>query len=293
MCRQRPVHVAIVPLVLLVALGCSRAGKQSSPVPRPDQGPSPTAPAREPGPGTRDGQAPREQPEPGAGGGEAPAGQPVLPPTETIPPFEAVQLRPVDESGADPGFAEFYRRFQAAVAARDVQQLLPMVHPRIRISFGDDGGIAAFRKAWKLDTEPAASPLWPILADILRLGGTFVDTERTMFFAPYVYSRFPEQFDAFRYVAVTGEDVSVRVEPRPDAGVVERVSYLVVEQLSTGEAPPRVEADGRSYTWVKVGLPSGKVGWVLSRDVWSPVGYRAGFRRENGNWQMTVLVAGD
>lgn len=292
MCRQRPAHVAVAALVLLVVLGCSRAVKQTSPVLRSDPGPSPTARAREVRPGTSDGQTPREHPAPGGAGGEPPAGPSVVPPAETIPPFEAVQFRPVDESGQDPAFSEFYRRFQAAVAARDVQQLLSMVHPRIRISFGDDGGIAAFRKAWKLDREPAASPLWPILADILRLGGTFVDAERTTFFAPYVYSRFPERFDAFRHVVVTGEDVSVLVAPKLDAGVVERVSYLVVERLGTGETPP-LEVDGRSYTWVKVGLPSGKVGWVPSRDVWSPVGYRAGFHRENGNWQMTVLVTGD
>lgn len=288
MSRHWPANLVAAALALAAVAGCSPAGPPAAP---PEQGARPPAPRS--GQGTDHSQAKGANTDRGSSGDAPPAGEPTVPPAETIPAFEAVELLPVDESGTDLAFAEFYRRFQDAVAARDVPELLTMVHPQIRTGFGDEGGIAAFRKMWKLDTAPDQSELWAILSDILKLGGTFVDAEHTSFFAPYVFSRFPERLDAFQYVAVTGEDVPVRVEPRPDAGVVERVRYLVVRRIQTDVEPARVEVDGRSYEWVKVGLPSGKVGWVLSRDVWSPVGYRAGFRREDGKWQLDFLVAGD
>jgi hypothetical protein len=37
----------------------------------------------------------------------------------------------------------------------------------------------------------------------------------------------------------------------------------------------------------------GNKGFVLARDVRSPIDYRAYFEKHKGKWQMTVFVAGD
>jgi hypothetical protein len=46
--------------------------------------------------------------------------------------------------------------------------------------------------------------------------------------------------------------------------------------------------------WLAVELPDDRgPGWIASRYVYSAVGYRLGFRRENGSWTWTVAIAGD
>jgi hypothetical protein len=42
-----------------------------------------------------------------------------------------------------------------------------------------------------------------------------------------------------------------------------------------------------------VTLASGEVGFVASRYVRHPIGYRMGFEKTDGRWQITFFVAGD
>jgi len=37
----------------------------------------------------------------------------------------------------------------------------------------------------------------------------------------------------------------------------------------------------------------GVEGWVAAADVYSPIGYRAGFSNRTGEWKLEALVAGD
>lgn len=65
------------------------------------------------------------------------------------------------------------------------------------------------------------------------------------------------------HTVVTGQNVAVRAEPSLDAPVVERVSYLVLRRLDQGSGTgPTVELDGRTYRWLKVGLPAGETGYI-------------------------------
>ncbi|MBI2875122.1 MAG: SH3 domain-containing protein [Firmicutes bacterium] len=214
-------------------------------------------------------------------------------------PFPMVMVPPANESALDPSFSEYYKSVREKVNRRDTAGLLALLHPDIKNSFGGDDGIAAFQSLWKLDADPAASPVWPLLADMLRLGGTFTRQDRTAFAAPYVYTRFPETMDAFQHAVVIGSDVNVRATPSLDGEIIGRVSHLVVRYLHAGEdqAPSMeytVEIDGRSYPWIRIGLPTGKAGYVAGKYIWTPVGYRAGFEKLNtGQWKMTFLLAGD
>lgn len=141
----------------------------------------------------------------------------------------ARKLYPVDEAGTRLDFLAFRTRLIEAVRRRDSAFLLKVVDPRIRVSFGDENGIEAFKKQWK--PEETSSPLWQDLGDLLSLGGTFGNQgqEADGFWAPYTFSRWPETFDAFEYVAVTREGVTARSRPSSDAPILAWLSYDIVK----------------------------------------------------------------
>ena len=212
---------------------------------------------------------------------------PAEPPPPPLQPEEtcvsaADRLCPVDDASRDPSFVAYRQELQAAVAERDTGMLLRLIAPNVRTSFGGEGGLEEFRKQWALDSPD--SPLWRELADLLRLGGSFRGAgEETSFWAPYVYAVWPESADPFEHVAAIHADVPIREAADPAAPVVAEADWAVLKLI--GVAP--------SDEWRHVRTADGKEGWVAAADVRSPVGYRAGFSRINGEWKMTALVAGD
>ena len=186
----------------------------------------------------------------------------------------------VDEASKRPDFLAFRGQLQQIVAKRDVQALFRIVHPQIKIGFGGDDGVAAFRRIWRL--EQGDSELWRELGAILSLGGTFRDANT--FVAPYVFSRWPDDLDAFDYVALTGAGVRVRAGPSIDARPLATLTYALLE---------RGDDKGERRPWTPVVLPDGRKGFVSSDFVRSPVDYRAFFNHIDGRWQLTLLVAGD
>ncbi len=51
--------------------------------------------------------------------------------------------------------------------------------------------------------------------------------------------------------------------------------------------------DGYGEAFVRVRRQGGLEGWVAAGDVRSPLAYRAGFAKVNGQWRMVFLVQGD
>ena len=189
------------------------------------------------------------------------------------------QLLPVDEASRRPDFFSFRAGVQRAIAQRDSAALLAVVHPQIRNSFGPDDGIDNFRLMWRTDTPE--SEIWTELGTVLALGGSFHGDDT--FVAPYVFSKWPDQFNAFEHVAVIGADVRVRSKPSADAAAVSRVSFEIL--------PVAQPAD--SAEWTAVSLEGGSTGYISSRYVRSPVDYRAIFRFADGQWKLVTFVAGD
>lgn len=194
------------------------------------------------------------------------------------------KLYPVDDGQKDASFNSFRERLLKAARERDQKYLLSVIDPKIKWGFGGDDGVAGFRRHWKLDGDD--SELWNELTNVLSLGGTFSTNEgRREFWAPYTFSRFPDDLDAFEYAAITGKDVRVRAEPNRDAPVVANLSYDLVKAQFPEEGGPG--------EWAKVTIPGGKPGYVAKNFVRSPVDYRACFRSVKGKWLMTVFIAGD
>jgi hypothetical protein len=181
------------------------------------------------------------------------------------------RLCPSDHAELVPSFVEFRTELLDVVEKRDETRLRAMLDPKIRTSFGDGGGIADFKTS---DT------IWRELETILKLGGNFNEGN---FWAPYVYASWPEAVDAFSHVAAIRKGVVIRATPESSGSEVATVDWEILELIPGKQTPG----------WRHVRTADKKEGWASDADVRSPIGYRAGFSKDSGQWVMNALVAGD
>jgi len=197
------------------------------------------------------------------------------------------KLYPVDEAYEDSTFIAFRLHLLEAIAARDTSFLFAHVDKGIRTSFGAGGGLADFKERWR-PSSPKPD-LWRTLGRIVGGGGIYRDG---MFQAPYYYAAFPgEEHDPFQHGVVIGQNVNVRSRPDITSPVLTRLSYDIVRVESYPTQSDRAIASADD--WVHVRLADGREGYVSSRYIGNPVGYRAIFNYHDGKWRMTALVAGD
>jgi hypothetical protein len=192
--------------------------------------------------------------------------------------LQADKLPPVDESAQDPSFLAFKVRLLAALQRRDVTGLISALDPKVRVRFGAEEGIAAFRRHWKLD-RPAQSRIWNELGTVLRLGATRDETD---FVAPYVFTRFPPTLDAYVHVAVIRPGAELRRTAAAAAPKVGTLEFDIVQLVG-----------GRRNGWVEVATADGRTGWLPEREIRSPMDYRAFFEKKNGQWKLTAFTTGD
>ncbi len=207
--------------------------------------------------------------------------------------FEAGKLNPVDEALTDTTFFIFREKLLEAVRRKDAFYLLEKTDGDVKYSFGDDGGVPGFVQLWELDSPEGieGSPVWETLEDVLTKGGSFSDGGKT-FTAPYFFGLFPEEYDAFTYGLIVGKGVRMRAAPNLRAPVVKSLSYDIVEIV--GKTAAFETIGGEEHPWVQVKLLDGREGYVWGKFIGSPIGFRAGFsRQENGSWLMHFFVAGD
>ena len=186
------------------------------------------------------------------------------------------RLLPVDEASSSPEFSQYRARLQMAVERRDLEAVVAAADSDIRLGFDGSGGHDGLRRAFSEDPT-----LWDELRVVLALGGSF--PMPMAFAAPYVYSAWPGEFDAFECAAVTGAKVRVRTAPRLDAPMMTAVTHSIVRLLASSD-------DGK---WAQVQLADGRKGYIWRTYVRSPVYYRALFNLIDGRWRMTAFVAGD
>jgi hypothetical protein len=127
-----------------------------------------------------------------------------------------------------------------------------------------------------------------VLKLVLDMGGNF--DSKTEFSAPYVFSAFPSDLDGFETVAVTAADAVLRDKPKTDAAVVRNLDYDI---LTLKNGAKKLQHEAGSNDWLEVTDAAGKHGFVLQRDVRSPIDFRAGFKKIKGRWRMVDLVVGD
>ncbi len=204
-----------------------------------------------------------------------------------------ILFTPVDEADGNPDFKAFRDRLLVAVREKDLEFLKKHVDQNIHYSFGESGGINGFLKYWNLNSNPEKSGFWSELEEVLKLGGTFDDKEKSSFTAPYVFSRFPGSYDAFEYAAVINKNVSIHAEPRSDSKIVGGLSYTVVKLEKDPVSTTSETTNGENFRWFTIRTLTGTEGYIYGKYLRSPLDYRTRFIKKDGVWKMTFFVAGD
>ncbi|HBE83271.1 MAG TPA: SH3 domain-containing protein [Pyrinomonadaceae bacterium] len=193
-------------------------------------------------------------------------------------------VRPVDEAAKDKSFLAFRIKLIAAAERKDLDYVVSIMDKDIKFSFGDTEGVEDFREFWK-----DADAFWAEFIPVIKNGGSFsppAGVTGRMFMAPYTFSKWPDQIDAFEHAAIIGSNVNLRDKASTDGKVLGRLSYNVVKVTES-------VLKGEKAEWHKVRTLGGKTGWVKAEYVRSSIDYRAGFEKKGGVWKMVFFVAGD
>ncbi len=196
---------------------------------------------------------------------------------------QVAKLYPVDEAAQDSSLMLFRLRLIEALVERDTAFVYAHLAPEVKVSFGPGNGLASFKAMWHLDNPE--SPFWLTMAGVIGAGGLYYSSsdDKASFIAAYYFSAFPNEYDAFEYAVVVGERVNVRSAPSTEDEVLTRLSYDIVRILSLVF----------SNDWMPIELADGTKGFIASRYVKSPIGYRAGFEKIDGRWRIRLFLAGD
>jgi hypothetical protein len=199
---------------------------------------------------------------------------------------------PVDEGGKDASFKEFRDKLINAVQKRDRKFIISVLDPKIMNNYGGGVVIKDFQQIWKINSPE--SELWDELLAILTNGGKFEKAARLQnkqFCAPYTFSTFPNDLDAFDYSMIFGNNVNLRDRPDLKSDTVAALSYNIVKV--DYEKSIRSKARDDKFTWLRVETLGGKKGFVSAKYVRSAFDYRACLEKIKGIWKMTALIAGD
>ncbi len=201
-------------------------------------------------------------------------------------------VKPVDEGNQDASFTQFREKTIAALKKKDKKYLLSITDRNIKLGFGGVDGIENFKKDWKINSPN--SEVWNELLAIFTNGGTFfkeAKVKNSQFCAPYIFTSFPEDLDAFEYNSIFGENVNLREKPDLNSEVIAQLSYNVVKV--DFEKSVKNAKNGETFEWYKIKTLGGKEGFVSAEFVRSPIGYRSCFEKQKGKWKMTAFLAGD
>ena len=220
-----------------------------------------------------------------------------------IPQFllSQTQYPPPKIEIADHTLSRFITELTLAIGKKDKTFILKHISPQIMNSFGGNGGIDEFKEMWDFDSPN--SPFWKITEKLLILGGSKYEEGSNHYSIPYIFSDWGKigDYDPFEYSIITGENVNVRDKPTTKGSrVVGQFSYDVVSFDSEKTYETRNEHqelepnDSGGSSWYYVCSVDKKIcGFVYWKYVYSAVGYRIGFEKVDGNWQITYLIAGD
>ncbi len=196
------------------------------------------------------------------------------------------RLKRWDEGPQDASFLKFRNELKQTIARKDASALFKVLASDIKIDFGGFGGGPEFHKMWKPYDKD--SKVWAALSLVVEGGGNF--DAPVQFSAPYVSSAFPSDLDAFEHLVVTADDAVMRAAPNANAPVVRKLDLDILTIVKSASKP---QHEAGPNDWSEVKDAKGVQGFVLDRDVRSPLDYRALFVKQKGRWVITSFLAGD
>ena len=211
---------------------------------------------------------------------------PALAASAPVTPIVPKQVKPADEGPQDPSFAAYRKALLGAISRKDINAVTKLMDAHVKCDFGGGEGIAAFRKSWNV-TSPDTY-VWKALELVVANGGHF--NSRTQFAAPYVYSAWPDDVDAFENVVITDPSAVLLEGQKPGSRIIRKLGFEIVEVIEGAGKPQHETGEG---DWSNVRTQDGLRGYVRAGQYRSPIDYRAIFEKRKGRWRMTVFIAGD
>ncbi len=191
----------------------------------------------------------------------------------------------IDEGRDDKQLQEFRTNLLNSVKLKKYDWVVNRIADDIKFSFGGEDGKDDLLAIW--ETSPRAKEeFFEALLAAMNLGGQFqkFDDER-YFVAPYVFSAWPEDLDAFEHVAVLGRERAVYNAADEAASVVARLSECIVKVSFSADA---VEG------WRNIAYADEKWGWIRESSTRSPIAHRAMFeKRDENSYYLVTFIAGD
>lgn len=190
----------------------------------------------------------------------------------------ASTLPPVDQCSDEKDFDSFRYALSSAVARRDREGLLALVAPDVLINFGGSTGHEELLKEWEFDAAEHGN-IWDQLDMILKLGCARSGEA-------HVIPSLITQLDPFE------DDEVERVLILPGAKLYESAGVEAPDPTTTPWSLAPVVS--RVADWgIGVRLPDGREGYIPDDEHYEPAGHRLVIEKQNGNWLITALVAGD
>ena len=191
---------------------------------------------------------------------------------------------PVDEGAKDVQFSEFRQNLMGSIAKKKYDWAIARISGTIKFSFGDEGNKRELLELWQSSPE-ARDEFFANLLECLKHGGQFQKLDgKRLFVAPYVFSAWPSDLDAFEHVAVLPEAIGVYADADETSERLTMVGHTVL----------RVDYSRSEQGWRRVEYEEDKWGFIKESAVRSPIDYRAIFERdENGSYVLVTFVAGD
>jgi hypothetical protein len=190
--------------------------------------------------------------------------------------------RPKDECIHVAGYIEMRHAFGDVVKRRDIKALTAMLYPSVQHEIGGPEGKADFIAAWQF-AQGKASPIWPHLEKLLRLG-CYAESDRQVMM-PHL-SQLDPHWDDDRIsekALILGENVKLRAKPNNSAASKGLLSWEFVK-IADGEQPSG---------WTMVTNRGGTTGYVSNDFLRVYLDYRIGFIRQNNVWSINMMTSGD
>lgn len=233
----------------------------------------------------------------------SPMPMPAQPPVKPYPAVAVVLPSPFD----DASFAAFRQQLGDAARRRDRAALGRMVVSRGFFWEREDGEAADKAKsslanlitAMGLDLPDNDDSGWDTMAIYTEDPTAAAMTDRPGVVCGPADPDFDEQAlakviegtqtEVSGWVYTVTDKVEIRAAPRPNAAVVERLGLVFVRVLPDDSEPGQGDA---ASDYVKVATPSGKTGYVATREIASLVVSQLCYVKEGGAWKVAGVIGG-